>query len=61
MEGRYGNATSDQNNLAEPWRDWFVLYAFGTRLAQKLTSGLAELTSAFEGKAAMMQMRCDVR
>jgi hypothetical protein len=30
MDSRLGNATSDENNLAEPWRDWFVLRAFGT-------------------------------
>jgi len=30
MEGRLGIATSDKNNLAEPWRDWFVFCAFGT-------------------------------
>jgi hypothetical protein len=31
MADRHGNATSDENNLAEPWRDWFVLCAFGTQ------------------------------
>ena len=27
---RHWNATAGENNSAKPWRDWFVLFAFGT-------------------------------
>jgi hypothetical protein len=30
MAGRHWNATAGENNSAKPWRDWFVLFAFGT-------------------------------
>jgi hypothetical protein len=30
MTGRHWNATAAENNSAKPWRDWFVLFAFGT-------------------------------
>jgi hypothetical protein len=29
-EGRHWNATTAENNSAKSWRDWFVLFAFGT-------------------------------
>jgi hypothetical protein len=30
MAGRHWNATAGENNSAKPWRNWFVLFAFGT-------------------------------
>ncbi len=33
MEGRHWNATTGENNSAKSWRDWFVLFAFGTAYA----------------------------
>jgi hypothetical protein len=30
MTGRHWYATAGENNSAKPWRDWCVLFAFGT-------------------------------
>lgn len=32
MGGRHRDPRIDDNNPAKPWRDWFVLFAFGTDL-----------------------------
>jgi hypothetical protein len=44
MAGRHWNATAGENNSAKPWRDWFLLFAFGTacRMAiRRLSQGIS--------------------
>src|SRR5262245_575745 len=62
MAGRHWNATAGENNSAKPWRDWFVLFAFGTacRMAiRRLSHGIsrASVTGTMSTSAVTIRSR----